>query len=465
MSHLKNTLNMVFWFDPICSIYAHAIYDIYVLANSENSILFMKILVVNRNYFITGGPEKYMFTLMENMPQHRFIPFCVAFEKNLETPYSRYFVPPPPGQGGVYYRDFNMSIFQKTALAFNQMYYLDARRRLERLIINEHPHVVLCLNAVHFSDSIIDACRRHHVPIIWRLSDFHKICASYLLYRDGRPCDECLERGLYRAVVNRCGGYQRSRAAACIKVTGMWLSRVRRLYDHVDCFVAPSEFTRQKMIQGGFAPEKVVHVPTMTASCEEPTVPSSLDILFVGRLSPEKGVETLLAAFGRLNDESARLSIVGDDTSDYALGLKAGVPDGLRGRITFHGFQDGETVGALYERAFCLVVPSVCYENQPNTVLEGMAHARPAVVSDLGSLSEMVDDGVTGFRFEAGNASDLAARLDSLLSRPREAREMGKRGREHVLRVHDMGAHLASMDRLFAQCVERRRGGALANEG
>lgn len=425
----------------------------------------MKIVVVNRNFFITGGPEIYMFTLMENMPQHRFIPFCVAFEKNLESPYSRYFVPPPPGQAGVYFHDFKMSFFQRFGYACSSIYHFEAKRRLESLIVEERPDLVLCLNAVYFSDSIIDACRRHRVPIVWRLSDFHKICAGYLLYRDGRPCDECLERGLYRAVVNRCGGYQRSRAAACVKVAGMWLSRLRGLYDYIDCFVAPSEFTRQKMIQGGFRPEKVVHIPTMTKAVAEPAAPSSRDILFVGRLSPEKGVEILLAAFTLLKDKNARLSIVGDDTSDYARRLKAGVPDALQGRITFHGFQDGEEVGSLYDRAFCFVVPSVWYENQPNTVLEGMAHARPVVVSDLGSLGEMVDDGVTGFRFEAGNASALAAKLDTLLSRPREAHEMGRRGREHVLRVHDMRTHLASVDRLFVQCVERGRVGVLANEG
>ncbi|MBU1054489.1 MAG: glycosyltransferase family 4 protein [Proteobacteria bacterium] len=417
----------------------------------------MKILTVNRNYFVTGGPEKYMFSLMESMANHQFIPFCVAFKQNRETPYSRYFVSPPAGDNDVYFSDYKMSLFNKIVYACNSIYYFEAKRKLERLIINERPDIVLCLNAVFFSDSIIDACRKHNVPIIWRLSDFNKICANYLLYRDGHVCEDCLEHGLARAIRNGCGGYQRSKAAACIKVAGMWLSRVRRLYDHIDFFITPSAFTRKKLIQGGFDPKKVVHIPTMVKVPACTSLPATQEILFVGRLSHEKGVETLLAAFRLLKNNQAWLSIVGDDTTAYAKQLKESIPDDLRGRITFYGFQNAEQITMFYDRAFCFVVPSVWYENQPNTVLEGMSHARPAVVSDLGSLCEMVDDGVTGYRFKAGDTADLAAKLDMLLNNPQQAQKMGQLAREKVDEVHALDKHLASMDELFQLCIDRRK--------
>jgi len=175
----------------------------------------------------------------------------------------------------------------------------------------------------------------------------------------------------------------------------------------------------------------------------------------VGRLSPEKGVDTLLAAFGQLRNGQAVLSIVGDDTTAYAKQLKEDIPEEIRNRVVFHGFQNAEQVNALYERSFCFVVPSVWFENQPNTVLEGMSHGRPAMVSDLGSLREMVEDGVTGYRFEASNARDLASKLDRLLSDPRRAHEMGLRGRDHVVATHALHKHLASMDELFQRCRER----------
>ena len=411
----------------------------------------MKILVVNRNYFITGGPEKYMFSLMENMPQHRFVPFCVDFEQNLETPYRKYFVSPPAGSGSVYYSDFKMTPAQKAAYALDSIYHLEARRNLERLIKDERPDMALFLNAVYFSDSIIDACRAHNVPIIWRMSDFHKVCANYLLYRDGRICEECLDHGLSRAIRNRCGGYQRSLGAALVKVAGMWLSRARRLYDHVDYFVTPSAFTREKMIKGGFKPEKIIHIPTFIALPEQVqrSGPVKQRILYVGRISHEKGLDTLLDAFGLLRDGDATLSVVGDDSSPYALQLKQEIPEHLKKRIIFHGFLGREQVAELFLNSSLFVVPSVWYENQPNVVLEGMAHECPIIVSRTGSLEELVQHGETGFLFEPGNANDLAAKMEEMLHDPENDRGMGIRGRNYVIRNHSLNSHLASLESLF----------------
>ena len=422
----------------------------------------MKILTVNRNYFVTGGPEKYMFSLMENMPQHEFIPFCVNFDKNLPTEYSRYFIDPPGGTGDVYYKDFRMSIPEKLSYAFRSVYSFEARRKLEALIRDTRPDVALFLNAVYFTDSIVDACRTFNLPIIWRMSDFHKVCASYLLFRDGAVCDECLDRGLTRALINRCGGYQRSRAAALVKVAGMWLSRLRRNYDNVHYFVTPSAFTREKMIQGGFAPDKIVHIPTFVETGDGESYPAKNPngILYAGRLSPEKGIEVLLEAFARLRNRDAVLSIAGDANSDYARSLIASVPAASKDRIKFLGFQDQESLARLYSENLLFVVPSVWYENQPNVLLEGMARGRAAIVPCLGSLMETVIEGVTGYHYKPGNSPELADKIDRLLENPRLASEMGRRARTHVLEHHAASVHIAALGELFKSCLgkENRTG-------
>jgi len=396
-----------------------------------------------------------MFSLMENMPQHEFIPFCVDFDQNLETPYRKYFVSPPAGSGSVYYGEFKMSSAQKVAYAVNSIYSRDARRKLENLIRSEMPEIAMFLNAVYFSDSIIDACRTHNIPIVWRMSDLHKVCASYLLYRDGHVCEDCLNHGLTMAIRNRCGGYQRSIGAALIKVAGMWLSRLRRLYKHVNYFIAPSAFTREIMIRGGFFPEKVIHMPTWISipKTNSNSVQNSSEILYVGRISYEKGIETLLEAFKILEYKNASLSIVGDDTTAYAQQLKAGLSKEQCKRTTFHGFQGQDKISELFRRSACFVVPSACYENQPNVVLEGMALGRPAIVSDLGSLGEMVVHGRTGLRFEAGNARDLANCIAELLGNPQEAYDMGTRAKEYVAVNHSMEGHLSSLQALFEKCT------------
>jgi glycosyltransferase involved in cell wall biosynthesis len=413
----------------------------------------MKILTVNRNYFVTGGPEKYMFSLVENMPQHQFIPFCVDLEQNRETPYQKYFVAPPSGSGGTYYKEFRMSPAQKATYALNSIYHRDARHRLERLIQEERPNLALFLNAVYFSDSIIDACRKHKVPIIWRLSDFHKVCANYMLYRDGHVCEDCIEHGLSRALRNRCGGYQRSLGAALTKIAGMWLSRARNVYDDVSYFVAPSGFLRRKMIEAGFTPKKVVHIPTFVdAEAVLPTpYPNTPHILYCGRLTPEKGVSVLVEAVHMMRNKDVRLTVTGDTSGDYGQKIVNSVPPESRSRVDFIGFRNQKELATAYDEHSLVVVPSLSYDNLPNVVLEAMAHERPVIVSRLGSLAETVEDGKTGCHFESNNPRDLALKLDYLVDNPDVGRVMGKNARSFVLRVHSLRTHLGKIGALFEE--------------
>ncbi|OGU12276.1 MAG: hypothetical protein A2075_11550 [Geobacteraceae bacterium GWC2_58_44] len=395
-----------------------------------------------------------MFSLMENMPRHEFIPFCVRFEKNLPTPYQGYFIDPPAGRDRVYYDQYQLSAREKLLYARNSVYSLEAKSKLENLIRNTRPDVALFLNAVYFSDSIIDACRRYQVPIVWRMSDFHKVCANYLLFRDGKICEECLEKGPVMALRHRCGGYQRSLAGAMVKVAGMWLSRYRRIYDHVDYFVTPSAFTRDKMIQGGFAAEKIVHIPTFVQAdadgCSPALNPNG--ILYAGRLSPEKGIEQLIEAFGELRSQDALLTVAGDAGSTYAQKLIESVPERLRKRILFPGFQDQESMARLFKENLLFAVPSGCYENQPNVLLEGMGRGRAGLVPRMGSFMEIVTDGETGRFFSPGDSRDLAEKIDLLLENPQQAGGMGMRAQGYVREHHALSTHLAALEALFTKC-------------
>lgn len=415
----------------------------------------LRILIVNRNFFIAGGPEKYLFSLMRIMNGHEFVPFCLNFRQSHNTPYRTYFLDPPGGADNLYVQDFRMSLLQKVSFAFDMIYYREARNRLDELIFDSKPDVAFFLNVVHFTDSIIDACRSAGVPIVWRLSDFNKVCANYLLYRDGKVCEDCIHQGLYKAIVHRCGGYQRSRTVAFIKTIGMWLARLRRAYDYVSYFVTPTKFTRQKMIDGGFSPEKVVHIPTFVSAENPPQVsqPKKPGILYVGRLSHEKGVNILIRAFASLRNREATLTIVGESTGPFAQELIRSVSDINKPRITFLGFQSQGEIDRLFSEHTVFVVPSLWYENLPNVVLEGMAHGKPAIVSRLGGLTETVQDGVTGLYFEPGNDLDLADKLDQLLDNPERVKTMGMRAYEYVRTYHTPEEHISRLEAIFAKSI------------
>ena len=411
----------------------------------------MKILLVNRNFFVTGGPEKYMFSLMESMPEHEFIPFCLNFSKNEKTPFREFFLQPPGGPNNIYFNQFQMSLLQKIGYGMNMIYSLEARHQIEKLIEAVKPDAALFLNAVYFTDSIIDACRKHRIPVIWRLSDFNKICSNYLLYRDGNVCEDCLEKGLWSILKNRCGGYQKSFSAACIKMIGMYLSKLKKSNDYIDFFITPSQFTKKKMIQGGYDTNKIVHIPTfiIDSGVTSKTICHKNSILYVGRLSPEKGIDTLIEAFKQVKNPNARLKIVGDTNGDYAKSLMETVPEKLKRRVQFLGFKTQKEVNCLFQESMFFVVPSVWYENQPNVVLEGMCKEKPALVSDLGSLSEMVIEGETGYRFKAGDANDLADKIDMMLNNASHTMQMGKAARHYVREHHSLQNHLNSLNTLF----------------
>lgn len=397
-----------------------------------------------------------MFSLMEHMPGHEFIPFALDFDQNLDTPYRGYFLAPPGGNKNVYFSQFNLSLSERFRFAIDMVYHTGARKKLEELIKATRPDVALFLNAVYFSDSIIDACRKYEIPIIWRLSDFHKICASYLLYRDDKVCEDCLEKGIFQCVVNRCGGYQRSLGAAAVKYLSMTLSRLRNSYDHVRYFVAPSQFTRAKMIQGGFNASKVICIPTFVKTRDVEPKPCSNPhkVLYVGRLSAEKGVEILIKAFMLLRNKNAVLTIVGDMNNAYARSLDALVDKDFRSRIDFVGYKNQEEVLELYQDHALFVVPSICYENLPNVVLEGMMNARPPLVSRLGSLIETVEHGKTGYHFNPGDPQDLAERIDDLLEHQQVAQSMGFSAYEYVTKMHSPETHVHAMESLFQKSIE-----------
>ncbi len=410
----------------------------------------MKILTVNRNYFITGGPEKYLFSLQEGLKDWEFIPFAVDFRQNLDTPYRSYFVSPPSDQAATRFREHRLSFWAKAAYTIKTIYSFEAKKKILQLIDAVQPNVAFFLNAVYFSQSIIDACKKRKIPIIWRLSDFNLICGNYLLYRDGQICTECIAFGLGRLLANRCGGYQRSSSAALVRFMAMKLALHRNVYRHVDYFVCPSTFTREMMIRGGFPAEKMIYIPTFVrTNPDEKKQPKKNQFFFAGRISPEKGLDVLLRAVAMLKSADWTLFVAGGTDSDYAQSLMASIPDAIRAKIHFDGFIPQQQVKARILESRFVVVPSVCYENMPNVVLEAMALGRPVIASRLGSLEEMIKERENGLKFEAGNSEDLAAKIDHLLSEPNRAKEMGNRAKTDMMEYHSPEGHFNALEDLF----------------
>ena len=421
----------------------------------------MRIVVVNNRHHVTGGPERYLFdvrTLLEERG-HEVIPFAVRYAQNDPSEYERYFVPPPGGSDAVYLRDVKGPL-AKARLFGRSVYSFESRRRLARLLEDVRPDVVYVIIAANYlSPSVLHACRDAGVPVVMRLSDFHLIAPCYLFFDGERVCERCLNGTRAHAVRKRC--LQTSATVSLARVAGMAVHDRLRLYDTVARFVAPSEFLRTKMIEAGYAPERLVHIPSFIDPRAIESVPSApveadeVTFVYVGRLSPEKGVGRLLDAF-ELAGSPGSLEIIGSTDTPEASTLQERARSHGAASVRFLGQLDRAEILQRMRRARAVVVPSICYENLPLVALEAMLAGTAVVAHDLGSLPEVVSHEETGLLCGVEDPHAMAAALARLAADVSLARRLGTAGHARVLAENAPGAHISALLDLWAGILGRR---------
>ncbi len=254
------------------------------------------------------------------------------------------------------------------------------------------------------SPSIYDAAAVANVPVVQTLHNFRITCANGLLLRDGSPCELCVEGSPLNAVRFRCyrgsvlASLALARMIAFHRRKGTWLTKVAR-------FIVLSEFARSRFVAAGLPAEKIVVKPNGALDSDLRAAASGKAVLFVGRLSIEKGVRTLLEAAHGLN---CPVRIAGDGPLRSELELLA-PPN-----VTFLGRLSHDEVLSEMAHARCLVIPSISYEAFPVTLVEAYSVGLPVIASRLGSLIELVDDEITGLFFSPGDAGELARAIERL---------------------------------------------------
>lgn len=255
------------------------------------------------------------------------------------------------------------------------------------------------------------------VPVVQTLHNFRLMCPQGMMMREGRVCEDCLGHVPLPAIRHAC--YQGKRPQTAVTVSMLMLHRAMGTWQHkVQRYIALNTFSRLKFIEGGLPAERISIKPNfvdLPAPAEGPRA----GLLFVGRLSPEKGLTTLVEAARQLAPCSVRVVGSGPDAERLA-GIAA---------ITAVGALDAEQVASEMSRASALLIPSVCYEQFPRTLVEAMACGLPVLASRLGALAELVEDGVTGILGEPGDAADWAVKMQWALDHPARMAEMGRNAR------------------------------------
>ena len=315
---------------------------------------------------------------------------------------------------------------ERLTLIKRSIWAADTRREFSEVLARKRPDIVHVHNTFFMlSPSIYGACKAYGIPVVQTLHNFRLVCPSVTLFRDGKVCEECLDSGLWRGVYHGC--YRDSRSATASVAAMLALHRyLGTWHELVTVYVALTEFGRNKFIAGGLPAEKILVKPNFVNPDPGERGQAGEYALFVGRLSREKGLSTLLHAWQQLPRHYA-LHIVGDGPEREALELLARQL-GLSS-VQFRGRLPHEEAVMAVKSARFLVVPSAWYETFGMCIVEAFACGTPVICSRLGAMQELVCDGRTGFHFNYWDPYDLAEKIEYAWSHPREMRAMGREAR------------------------------------
>lgn len=336
------------------------------------------------------------------------------------------------------------------ATVWNRASYQAVKKLLEW-----RPHVAHFYNTFPLiSPAAYYAARAMNVPVVQALQNYRLLCPGAFLMWNGRVCEECIGKILpWPALARRC--YRQSRAATAAVAGMLAVHRVLKTWrELVDVYIAPTDFARRKFIEGGLPGERIVVKPNFIFTNPAPGEGKGGWALFVGRLSAEKGVKTMLAAWSRLG-RHIPLKIVGAGPLEREVRDWASRRPGLE----YLGYQPVEKVLALMREAGVLVFPSEWYEGLPRTIIESLASGTPVIASRLGAMESVIKHGRTGLHFNPGEVDDLVAWVEWAFAHPRHLERMRREARAEFEAKYTAERNYRALLDIYRLAMERSRGG------
>lgn len=423
---------------------------------------FVKILIANYRYFISSGPERYLFNLKRELEQvgHEVLPFSVRYSLNEPSPYSKYFVSPLAGEDEVFF-DQHKKTLKSTAKTLSRLFYSpEVKTAVQRMIDDTKPDIAYVLYYLRkMSPSLLTGIKSRNLPIVVRISDYGMMCGEHHMLRGDAVCTRCIDEGSWSQVKYKC--IKGSTAISAVDYFATRFHQWRGYFDMVDRFITTNDFMSEMMVRAGVKPDRIVCNPTFTDGnlfrrADAEVKPDYL--IYVGRIDRPKGVHVLIEAMRHLRERGRtvpNLKLVGaGHTQEYVQSVKQQVEDGgLSDRISFMEGVKPNAIADLFRNAYAAIMPALWFENLPNSVLEAFASGCPVISSQIGSLSSIVTHDVDGLHFPPGDADALADAIDRLVS-DQALRNRLSEGASHTsANVFSSGAHVEKLLDLFSSLL------------
>lgn len=406
----------------------------------------MKILLVNKFLYPKGGDAICTLATGKLLSQkgHQVFYWGMDHPDNPLYPHKEHFVS---------YADYNkhMNMLEKFRATLKICYSLESKRKIEKLIKIIEPDVIHLNNIHHHvSPSILDALRKRNIPVVMTLHDYKVVCPYYyLMQQDGTPCEKCKGGKYYFCFLGKCtkGSFSKS----LVNTIEMYIHhKILHIFDKVDLFISPSLFLKNKVRKMGFDKE-IVYLPNFVdlANYSPQYRWKERSVVYFGRLSPEKGLFTLLNAVKGLD---VQLKIIGDGPIKRQLEQK--VSDEKISNVVFTGYKKGKELKREIQNAVATITPSEWYENNPRTIIESFALGKPVIGSRIGGIPELVKDGQTGYTFESGNFEDLKNKIKYLTENADLIIKMGEKARNFAEKNFNAQNHYEKLIKIYDKALK-----------
>ena len=350
----------------------------------------MKILIAHNYYQLSGGEDTVVQNEKTMLEEHGVKVFLYT-RNNAELQ--------------------TLSGWQKLMLPFATIFSWKTYREVKRIIRREKIDLVHVHNTLNLiSPSVYYAAFRCHIPVVQTIHNFRFVCPEAMLYRDDRICEDCLVKGLLCSLKHSC--YRGSKLQTLGSVLNLWIHRRLGTYRRIS-LINLTEFNAGKLLSLNangkqyIDPQKMYIKPNFTYDVSDQYTRSDEGYyLFIGRLNPIKGLDLVLKAFRDL--PSCRLKVVGTSEEEERYRKSVKECDNME----FLGYLKKDALGEVLSKARAVVIASQCYETFGMTIPEAYAMGVPVIAGDLGNSKDLVEDGITGFRFLYDSPESLREQIE-----------------------------------------------------
>lgn len=372
----------------------------------------MKILMVNKFLHPSGGSETYIFKLGEYLKSigHEVQYFGMEHEGRCVGNNAEQYTSDMDFHGG--------SKLKQLTYPLKTIYSSEAKKKIS-IVLNDFQPDVIHINNFNYqlTPSIIYAANSYKkragkkVKIIFTAHDYQLVCPNHMMFNmQGEICENCI--GGHFISCTKGGCIHGSKAKSLIGTLEASLYKSLGTYTYIDTVICCSEFLKKKMDTNPVFSNKTVAMHNFVEKVEQTDIEKEDYVLYFGRYSKEKGIETII------NAKNIEFICAGSGDLEDEINQQT--------HIKNVGFKSGKELEELIRKAKCSVYPSIWYENCPFSVMESIMYGTPVVGADIGGIPELIENGKTGVLFEAGNVKAFENAINSIINDDDKAIQMSK---------------------------------------